>query len=386
MRCSDYKRFVMLLVWGGIFGIGAHGAAHATEAPKQDPKEVIQRLAQPETRMQACDDLRKMGDRATDAMIDGLKSPDKDIRYQLALLLGEAKCKKAVGSLIKLTQSKEYPDAYGALKALSQIGGPEAVNAIIAALPQLHPTEQEDYCRILGAIGDNRAIEPLIRLLMSTEGEEPKLGEGFFKIRARAAAAEALGKFRDPRPRAALVKAIADDPDWVIYHAARQSLYRMDAQASSPSYDDLRTTVALAVAKMPAPHEGAKEAVRKWHEENRNYQGAWIGPMVEDYAAVLDIERARNTVVKNGKDWPPDHMAGGVVEILMEYLCNLKLYIGPENAKALLIRIGKPAIPALQNGVNRGDPVLVRNCNECIQAIKAADGSIAKPNKPIKHP
>jgi hypothetical protein len=370
MTCRDYKSFVMLGAWVFVFGIGAH---IATGAAEQSPKEVIQRLSQPETRMKACDELRAMGDRATDAMIEGLKSPNQDIRYQLALLLGEAKCEKAIDALIRLAQNKEYPDAYGgALKALGQIGGPEAAKAIIAALPQLHPTGQEDYCRILGEIGDNRAIEPLIKLLMSTDGEEPKQGEGLFKIRARTAAAEALGKFRDPRVRAALVKAIADDPDWEVYHAARQSLCRIDAQTYFPGYEDLRTTILLAVAKRPEPAEGAKEAVRKWHKENQNYQGAWSGPMLEDYASSLDIERARDTVVQIGKEWPPDFLAGGVIEILMEYLRNLKFYIGPENAKALLIRIGGPAIPALQNGVKRGDPVLVRNCDECIRAINIA--------------
>jgi HEAT repeat protein len=160
---------------------------------------------------------------------------------------------------------------------------------------------------LLGAIGDNRAIEPLIKLLTSADGEEPKNG----RIRARRAAAEALGKFRDPRARTALVKAIADDPDWEVYHAARQALYRMDAQTSYPGYDDLRTTVALAVTEIPEPPEGAKEAIRKWHEHNQGPQVQSLGPILEDYASSLDIERARDAVVENAKAWNPDRFSEG---------------------------------------------------------------------------
>jgi hypothetical protein len=332
-------------------------------------------------REQAGKDLLAMGDRGVDAMIQGLKSPNKDIRYQLASLLGRTKSEKAIRPLVKLTQSEEPSDRSCALEALGEIGGPEAAAVIIAALQRAYPKGGEDYCRTLGAIGDNRAIEPLIKLLMSTEGEEPKLGEGHSKIRARRAAAEALGKFRDPRARAALVKAVANDPDWEVYHAARQALYRMDDQTFHPQYDDWRTTVALSVTKESEPIEGAREYIRKWHEEHPNFQGSWVGPRLEDYAAGLDIERARDTVVQIGRDWNPDLQAGGITEILMEYLCNRKLRIEPANAKALLIQIGKPAIPVLQNGAKRGDVVLVRNCLDCLAAIKAAEQTTTEPKE-----
>ena len=277
----------------------------------------------------------------------------------------DVKDEKEIASLVELAKNKEYSESSNALKALGKIGGPEAAEAIINALPRLHPTAQDDFCLILGAIGDNRAIEPLSKLLASRDSENAKKGgEYIFKVRARKAAAEALGKFRDPRARVALNAAIKNDPDWDVYHAAKQALYRMDSQTAFPGYEKLAAMVVLAVTKKPEPENGAEEFILNWHKENPNWQGAWIGPRLEDYASKVDIERARNSVVNRG---------GDVIELLMEYLCNRKLYIGPENAKALLIRIGKPAIPSLENGVKRGDKILAKNCRECIEAINAAE-------------
>jgi hypothetical protein len=205
------------------------------------------------------------------------------------------------------------------------------------------------------------------------------------KGRVRQASAEALGRFRDPRARAALVRTSQHDPEWDVYHAAMRALYRMDNETSYPGYDRLAATVVLAVAKQPEPPSGAEEFVRNWHEEHRNGPAPWVGPRLEDFASQVDIERARNAVVETGKTWKSDHHAGGVVALLMEYLCNQKFRGEPENAKRLLVRIGKSAIPALENGVKRGDMVLVRNCQQCIEKINSAEsGGPANGNQPIQ--
>jgi hypothetical protein len=297
----------------------------------------------------------------------------------------EQNTEKAIASLVEQAKSKEYSVSSSALNALGMIGGPEAAEAIITALPRLHPTGQEDFCRILGAIGDNRAIEPLTKLLTSRDSENAKTGgEGIFKVRARQAAAEALGTFRDPRARTALVAAVENDPDWDVYHAARQALFRMDKQTSYPDYAELSAMVTLAVSKEPEPAGGAEAYIQGWRKANPNYKGSWSGPRLENYASRTDIDRARNTVVQIGKTWNPDLRAGGVIKLLMEYLCSRKLRVGPENAKALLIRIGKSAIPALENGVKRGDSVLARNCQQCINEINANPVGPANGSQPIR--
>jgi hypothetical protein len=236
----------------------------------------------------------------------------------------------------------------------------------------MHPAVGS-YALLLAAIGDNGAIEPLAKLLALRES-------GDSNVRARRDVAEALGRFRDPRARAALLDAIKDDPAWEVYHAARQALNRMDGQIIYPyNYETLSAKVALAVTKQPEPTNGAEAVVQSWRDaHNGGLAGrvAWTGPKVEDYASKTDIERARNTLVEIGKTGDYDVGAGGVVELLMEYLRNLKLWNdGRENAQMLLIRIGKPAIPALENGVKRGDSVMARYCQQCIEAIKAPEAA-----------
>lgn len=351
-------------------------ALSAAIAQAADPATLVQSLQIPATREQAHRDLLAMGDHATPAIVAGLSTTDAQARYDLIGLLGQIRSPQAIAPLVKIAQGNDRDEASAALRALGQIGGPEAAEAIIAALPQLHPTGQADYCRVLSAIGDNRAIEPLARLLANREPQSNMLdGETLFRNRTRQAAAEALGYFRDPRARAALNDAIRSDPNWEVYHAARQALWRMDSAESYPDYERLRTLVDLAVSKHPEPPEGAEEYIRTWHKEHPNWQGAWAGPSLQDYAAKADIERAREAVIESGRTSSSDLRAGGVVELLMEYLCNRKLYIGPENAKALLIEIGKPAIPAFENGAKRGDRILSRNCRECIEAIRVAGAS-----------
>jgi hypothetical protein len=385
MKCLlylDYRTSTLLLTLAITYALRLSIAC----AADSDPNDLIQRLEQPHTSKKAYHDLLAMGDRVIPLAIAGLESPNKDVRANLAFLLGDIKTDKAIAPLVKMAKSKEYSDSSSALNALGKIGGPEAAEAIIAALPGLHPTGQEYFSRVLGAIGDNRAIEPLTKLLISRDSENSKQGgDGIFKVRARQASAEALGKFRDPRARAALVKAIKDDPDWDVYHAAQLSLYRMNGEIYG-RYDELSATVALAVTKEPEPVNGAEEFIRNWHKDHPNYKGSWIGPRLEDYASKVDIEHARNAVVERGKTWDPDLQAGGVIELLMEYLCNLKLYVGPENAKALLIRIGKSAIPALENGVKRGDMILVRNCQQCIEAINMPSNQPQQTSRPIDNP
>jgi hypothetical protein len=272
--------------------------------------------------------------------------------------------------IIKKMREREYIKFISSLTKVSNVGGPKAAEAIIAALPHLHPDAQESFCRSLGKIGDNRAIDPLIKLLQSRGTSKANTNwESMSKVRLREACAEALGNFRDPRARTALQDAVIYDPDWQVYHAAKQALYRMGNDTSYSDYDVLIAKVTLAVTKWPEPVNGVEEYIRQWHENHPNWQGSWGGPMLNDFASLTDIERERNSVVKTAIDWKNDYRAGGVVELLMEYLCSRKLNIGPENAKNLLIRIGKPALPALEIGMKRGDIVLSRNCQECIYAI-----------------
>jgi len=132
----------------------------------------------------------------------------------------------------------------------------------------------------LGAMGDNRAVKPLARLLTTTRPADAGGDPDWQADSLRRTTAEALGNFRDPRARAALIRAIDYDPAWEVYHAARRALYRMDFGRFHPPADELAELVHFAVFKQPEPPEGAEAAVKKWQANEANKGGAWTGPMV----------------------------------------------------------------------------------------------------------
>src|SRR5262249_12578619 len=72
-------------------------------------------------------------------------------------------------------------------------------------------------CDALGAIGDARAVDPLIRVLSGTDGVERRPGvlERTPGEMARRSAAIALGRLGDSRARAALIAALRDPAPFV---------------------------------------------------------------------------------------------------------------------------------------------------------------------------
>ena len=225
----------------------------------------------------------------------------------------------------------------------------------------------------LGAIGDNRAVEPLIQLLQSQLIGRRSVQDAYSemeKVWAREAAATALGRFCDPRARAALKKAVAEDADWDVYFASKGALRQMDR----PWDDPWRSAVPLAVEKQPEPPEGAEAFVQQWKRDNAGKIMAWVGPSVENYAAAAEIARARAELLNASP-----FAATEVVETLMTYLRNRKILYGPKEAKTLILRIGEPAIQALEIGEQRGDIVLKRHCRECLVAIRGR--STARPTQ-----
>ena len=150
----------------------------------------------------------------------------------------------------------------------------------------------------LGAIGDNRAVEPLIELLKERPPGPVPPQVAFNTVQTRKEAVWALRRFRDPRARAALKNAFAEDPDWGVYHAAHEALRRFDRPDGLDRFGvqlgdfdgQLDDTVILAVEKKPEPPEGAEAYVQR-HPPNPAPQ--WAGPWVEDYAPAAAIDKAR---------------------------------------------------------------------------------------------
>ncbi len=349
-----------------IFGVLATAAQCAAEAPESAVAEQLARLADPAQVDNAISKLKALGPAAVPALVAALDRPDYASRNVAASILGEIGDPSAIPALGKIALSDdELSDI--AQQCIAEIGGPDAATFLIAALK--HHVTGDRCARIAGdlaAIGDNRAVEPLVQLLRGQLIGRRKRQDTYTeleKIWARGAAAAALGHFRDPRARAALKQAVAEDPDWDVYFAAREALRTMDRNRNDQTW---RALIPLAVEKQPEPAKGAEAAVKQWQLDNAQTIHAWTGPSVQDYASPAEIARAQARLVNDAQFIPLE-----VVEALMTYLRNYKYVHGPAEAQALIVKIGAPAIPALQIGEQRGDIQLKQRSRECLAAIRS---------------
>ena len=112
-------------------------------------------------------------------------------RECLARVLGKIGDPRAVESLIYVLENpyEAVQVRYGAVLALGEIGDPRAVEPLIATLADKDPMMREAAVLALGEIGDPRAVEPLTATLAD---KDPTMQE---------AAVGALGKIRGPARR-----------------------------------------------------------------------------------------------------------------------------------------------------------------------------------------
>lgn len=145
------------------------------------------------------DKMRERGD--IKGLIQALNHPQVSAAAVAALVqIGGAKvAEQVIARLIDIVD-KGQPDQYAepGRDVLEGIGAP-AVDPLIACLRHPHQGVPERAARMLGRIGDPRAVEPLAAMLEEREGTRPA-----------AAAAGALGKIGDPRGVAPLVAALSD--------------------------------------------------------------------------------------------------------------------------------------------------------------------------------
>lgn len=149
-------------------------------------------------------------------------------RTQAAEVLGHIGDERAIGPLLRTLRDRNDILRYSAAVALGRIRRP-ALPVLIEALGSDHPWVREGAAQALGAIRDKQAVPELIRVL------------GDRKSYVRQAAAWTLGVIGDEQAVPFLLKAL-DDEDENVRRYAVSALRRMNVavpdEPSDPSRDD----------------------------------------------------------------------------------------------------------------------------------------------------
>lgn len=143
-----------------------------------------------------------------------------------AQILGALGDIRAIDPLMKLLRYSKYPDMRGsAAQALGDLNDTRSVGLLIQTLQ----ADEDEWVRgcaaeALGQLGDSRAFEPLL--------------EAFHQdIWVRSRAAEALGRLGDPRATAALKEALRS-PNEVLRNRAQRALEKLGSPVTIPSVQE----------------------------------------------------------------------------------------------------------------------------------------------------
>ncbi len=107
--------------------------------------------------------------------LSALKDPYRDVRSQAARLLGNFQHEKSIQPLLKVMEDPHWSVRESAENALINFGE-KAVSSLIGALSSRSWTTRFRVARLLGEIGDTRAIEPL-EWLLKKKRERKKVRE-----------------------------------------------------------------------------------------------------------------------------------------------------------------------------------------------------------------
>ncbi|MCP4130538.1 MAG: hypothetical protein GY754_06110 [bacterium] len=153
--------------------------------------------------------LKEMGAAAAEELVLLLNEDDVDIRARTCEMLGELRYKPAGERLISLMQDDAARVRREAVKALGKIAPPAVINdpVVVPVLMQLLKDELLEtriaVIELLGTIGDDEAVEPL---LDECANPEPEI---------RIAAIRALGRLGNKRAADRLPQYL-DDVDWEV--------------------------------------------------------------------------------------------------------------------------------------------------------------------------
>lgn len=212
---NDNDKFVQE---GAVRALGKIGDAHSVELLIAILKDKDKHV-----RMAAATALGNTGDiTSLTPLIAALKDKDKIVRGEVAAALGQIGDSRAIDTLtVVALKDKESYVQVNAARALGKLSD-EATTLHFINILEENPDTRASAARVLGAIGDIRAVEPLITAL--TDQDEL----------ARRSAADALGKIKDARAIEPLIAAIKDDDVYVRKSSIRILGFMGDDRAVEP--------------------------------------------------------------------------------------------------------------------------------------------------------
>ncbi|MBN1451854.1 MAG: HEAT repeat domain-containing protein [Anaerolineales bacterium] len=270
--------------WSAARGLGRIGDVRAVE-----PLTAALKDEHSDVRTSAAEALGLLGDaRAVKPLKTALKDKEPGVRSVAAEALGRLGDARAVKPLIALLEDSTHIKVSSgtgyrnvneyAGDALVQIGAP-AVEPLLAAYKGKDGRVNSDVIRLLGRLGDARAVETLIAELESNR---------LFGVRSAAAAA--LGRIGDPRAVEPLIAAL-QDRDILVRDSAAEALGQIgDPRAVNPLIAALEETsgvvrddIAKALNKLnrtpPQPVPGKtnmdpQELKQRYSQGERNFNNA----------------------------------------------------------------------------------------------------------------
>ncbi|MDO9539196.1 MAG: HEAT repeat domain-containing protein [Methanocalculus sp.] len=247
-----------------------------------------------------------------------LSEGGRDTRVAVALLLGKIGDQSSVEPLISMLSDRDYQLRKAAAESLGFNGSSQAVPALINALSDDDPDVQVSAIRALGYIGDAQAITPLIQ----------KLADEDFSI--RSAAVESLAGM-DKEGVLPLVAALSDSEKEVRSGAA-EALREI---GWTPDDDEVNARFLLAQGLWNEVANVGEKAI----------------PVLISASTDPDEDVRMGVIRALGKTGNP-----GVIPHLIRGLSDEYTMIRKISADAFF-DIGDAALPALEEEMNEADPM-----------------------------
>jgi HEAT repeat protein len=221
--------------------------------------------------------------------------------------LGKSRDKRAVDPLLPILAHRDPQVVELTLKALAEIGDPRALDAIKPLMERISWPDRgvrAAAIRAIGRLGGEKAVPLIIAQLTREKGNLPELVGGI---------CQTLGEARDPRAVEPLVKVLLT-ADWKEHRAsAAMALARLGAAAVQPLIAQLkgadratRSVLALVLSRIGEPAAGPLLDALRSDDAPTRHGAAWaLGQLGEKRATepLLALLKDPDPEARGGAAW-----------------------------------------------------------------------------------